>query len=52
MIDVISYGNYKILSDEELLEQKKYIKEQLKDCQNILLKINRAIKARKIKDGE
>lgn len=51
MIDHISYGNYKCLSDEELVEHKKYIQGQLKECQSIIRKINKAMKARNIKGG-
>lgn len=48
MVDYISAKNYKILSDKELIEWKNETKNKIKELQNRLLNINRAIKNRKI----
>ena len=48
MVDYISAKNYKILSDKELIEWQNETKNKIKELQNRLLNINRAIKNRKI----
>lgn len=49
MIDYICTNNYKILSDEELLDWKKFTEQKIKEYKNRLLNINRAIRKRGIK---
>ena len=52
MVDYISAKNYKILSDKELIEWQNETKNKIKELQNKLLNINRAIKNRKFIDME
>ena len=52
MVDYISAKNYKILSDKELIEWQNETKNKIKELQNRLLNINRAIKNRKFIDME
>ena len=46
MIDYISAKNYKVVSVGELMQYEIYLKQKIKDYQNILIYVRRAIKKR------
>lgn len=52
MIDIMLQTNKKLVSDEELLEYKKYLKEKIKQYKSKLLKVNRVIKQRNLSEVE
>lgn len=52
MLEIMLQTNKKLVSNEELLEYKQYLKEKIKQYKSQLLKVNRVIKSRNLSEVE
>lgn len=52
MLEITLQTNPKLVSNEELLEYKQYLKEKIKQYKSQLLKVNRVIKQRNLSEAE